>query len=348
MNEIQASLKFKKDKIEEPEFYLGAKLEKKRLNSRDVWTMSSTDYVKAAIDNVEEQLKKKGKKLATKAPTPMTTNYYPEMDTSPELDSSGITTFQELIGILRWSIKIGRVDILTELSMLSSYQAAPKQGHLEQIYHIFAYLKKKPKLTLYFDPQEPDIDPRWFDGDSEEIFREQYRDAEEQMPDPSMMPEPRGISVSTTAYVDASHAANKVTRRSHTGFVIFINRAPIIVYSKRQNTVEASTFSSEFIAMKACMEHITALRFKLRMFGIPVIDSTKILCDNASVVKNSTILSSTLNKKHSSIAYHSVRWHAAAGVAKIAWINTDYNLADPFTKRLSAEKRETLFGEWTY
>ena len=149
-----------------------------------------------------------------------------------------------------------------------------------------------------------------------------------------MMPEPRGISVSTTAYVDASHAANKVTRRSHTGFVIFINRAPIIVYSKRQNTVEASTFSSEFITMKACMEHITALRFKLRMFGIPVIDSTKILCDNANVVKNSTILSSTLNKKHSSIAYHSARWHVAAGVAKIAWINTDYNLADPFTRRL--------------
>ena len=79
------------------------------------------------------------------------------------------------------------------------------------------------------------------------------------MPDSTMMPEPRGASVSTTAYVDASHAANKVTRRSHIGFVIFMNRAPIIVYSKRQNTVEASTFSSEFIAMKACIEHITAL-----------------------------------------------------------------------------------------
>ena len=298
--------------------------------------------------NVEEQLKKRGKKLVTKALTPMTTNYYPVMDTSPELDSNGITTYQELIGMLRWSVEIGRVDILTELSMLSSYQAAPRQGHLEQIYHIFAYLKKKPKLTLYFDPQEPDIDPRWFDGDSEDIFKEQYRDAEEQLPDSTMMPEPRGTSTSTTAYVDASHAANKVTRRSHTGFVIFMNRAPVIIYSKRQNTVEASSFSSEFIAMKACIEHITALRFKLRMFGVPIIDATKILCDNASVVKNSTILSSTLNKKHSSIAYHSVRWHVAAGVVKIAWISTDYNLADPLTKRLCAEKRNALFGEWTY
>jgi hypothetical protein len=212
MNEIQASLKFKKNKIEEPEFYLGARLEKKKLNGRYVWTMSSTDYIKAAIANVEEQLKKRGKKLVTKAPTPMTTNYYPEMDTSPELEPSGITTYQELIGMLRWSVEIGRVDILTELSMLSSYQDAPRQGHLEQIYHIFAYLKKKPKLTLYFDPQEPNIDPRWFEGDSPQTFKEQYRDAEEQMPDSTMMPEPRGASVSTTAYVDASHATNKVTR----------------------------------------------------------------------------------------------------------------------------------------
>ena len=348
MNEIQASLKLKKNKVEEPEFYLGARLEKKQLNGRDVWTMSSTDYIKAAIANVKEQLNKRGKKLATKAPTPLTTNYYPEMDTSPELDPNGITTYQqELIGILRWSVEIGRVDILTELSMLSSYQAAPRQGHLEQIYHIFAYLKKKPKLTLYFYPQEPDINPRWFEGDSQETFREQYRDAKEQLPDSTMMPEPRGASVSTTAYVDASHAANKVKWRSHTGFIIFMNRAPVIIYSKRQNTVEASTFSSEFIAMKACVEHITALRFKLRMFGIPIIDATKVLCDNGSVVKNSTILSSTLNKKHSSIAYHSVQWHVAAGVLKIAWISTDYNLAHPLRKRLCVEKRNALFGEWT-
>ena len=348
MNDIQATLKFKKDKVEELDFYLGAKLEKKVINGRPVWTMSSVDYVKAAIENVEAQLKKQNKKLATKAPTPMTSNYYPELDESPELDPDGVTTFQELIGILRWAVEIGRVDILTEISMLSSYQASPRQGHLEQIYHIFAYLKKKPKLTIYFNPQEPSIDPRWFEGDTQETFREQYRNAKEQLPDEHMMPEPMGIPVSVVAYVDASHAANKVTRRSHTGFVIFINRSPIMVYSKRQNTVEASTFSSEFIAMKVCVEHIIALRFKLRMFGIPINGPAMVLCDNASCVKNSSILSSTLNKKHSSIAYHSVRWHVAAGVLKVAWIDTNYNIADAFTKRLSAEKRNALFGEWTY
>ena len=348
MADIQSDLKFKNNKIEAPDFYLGAKLQLKKLNGRDTWTMSSADYIKSAIDNVEETLKKKGDRLPARAATPMAQGYYPETDNSPELDEQGVTTFQELIGILRWAIEIGRVDILTEISMLSSYQASPREGHLQQIYHIFAFLKKKPKLTLYFDAQEPNIDPSWFNGDTVEAFKEQYRDAQEQLPPEHMTPTPRGAAVTTTAYVDASHAANKVTRRSHTGFILFINRAPIVWYSKRQNTVEASTFSSEFIAMKVCVEHITALRFKLRMLGVPVTDPTKVLCDNESVVKNSSLLASTLNKKHSSIAYHSVRWNVAAGVIQVAWISTHLNLADAMTKRLTADKRETLFGGWTY
>jgi hypothetical protein len=72
-------------------------------------------------------------------------------------------------------------------------------------------------------------------------FSELYRDADEQMP--HTMPTQQGQSLVVTAFVDVSHGANKVTRQSHTGYyVIFINRAPIIWYSKRQQTVETSTF----------------------------------------------------------------------------------------------------------
>ena len=123
------------------------------------------------------------------------------------------------------------------------------------------------------------------------------------------MPKSRGRGVITTAFVDASHASNKKTRRSHTGYIIFINRAPVLWYSKRQQTVEASAFSSESIVMKACIEACQHLRFKLRMFGVPMDDehATNIFCDNESVVKNLTKLESVLNKKHNSIAYHYAR-----------------------------------------
>ena len=75
---------------------------------------------------------------------------------------------------------------------------------------------------------------------------------------------------------------------------------------------------------------------------------TYIFADNESMVKNASKVESTLNKKHSEVAYHFTRWNVAAEVCTIGWIDTKYNLADPFTKRTTATTRDFLFGEWTY
>ena len=77
---------------------------------------------------------------------------------------------------------------------------------------------------------------------------------------PHRMPKPRGIPIVSVAFVDSSHAANQVTRR-HSDNIIFINQAPVKWLSRRQQTVESSAFSSEFIAMKHCIEDIEHLRF---------------------------------------------------------------------------------------
>ena len=306
------------------------------------------DYVKAAVKNVEETIKNTRWRLATaNVDTPMNGSYAPELDVTEELDEKGVTFFQELIGILRWATEIGRVDILFEVSILSQYQASPREGHLEQLLHIFAFLRKHPKLTLYLSPELPNMDFGEFRTNRED-FAEIYRDAEEQLP--HRMPTPRGQSLTMTAFVDASHAANKITRRSHSGYVVFLNHAPILWCSKRQQTVETSTFSAEFIALKVCLEAIEHLRFKLRCFGIPVPqgEPTYVYCDNESVVKNTTNVESTLNKKHSSIAYHHCRWSVAAGIISLTHISTHENIADCFTKRLPSGTRNYLFDNWTY
>ena len=124
--------------------------------------MSSVDYINAAVTNIEGGLAKKGRKLNLKATTPVNITIAVELDASEELDEEGIQYFQELIGILRWATEIGRVDILHEVSLLSQYQAAPREGHLVQAPHIFAFLERKPKLTLYFDPATPEIDDTTF------------------------------------------------------------------------------------------------------------------------------------------------------------------------------------------
>ena len=131
-----------------------------------------------------------------------------------------------------------------------------------------------------------------------------------------MLP-PRGESVSRHCFVDSDHAGNTVTRRSQTGLLLFVNRAPIVWYSKRQNTVKTSTFGSEFITMKTAVEQIEGLRYKLCMFRVLLEGPTNIFCKNESVFKNASIPDSTLKKKHTSICYHRSREAVAVRTVQI-------------------------------
>ncbi|KAL7526348.1 hypothetical protein ACHAXR_001442 [Thalassiosira sp. AJA248-18] len=54
--------------------------------------------------------------------------------------------------------------------------------------------------------------------------------------------------------------------------------------SKKQTSFETSTFGSEFVAMKQASEYVKGLRYKLRMFGIPILEPTFIFGDNQSVL----------------------------------------------------------------
>ena len=74
-------------------------------------------------------------------------------------------------------------------------------------------------------------------------------------------------------------------------------------YSKRQNTVESSTFGSEFVAMRIAKDLAIALRYKLRMFGIPIDGPADVFCDNQGVVKNTSLPESVLSKCPMEIAH---------------------------------------------
>ena len=249
-----------------------------------------------------------------------------------------------LIGILRWACELGRLDILSEVSSLSTHMCAPREGHLDAIYQIFAYLKRHDRSTLVFDDAEIMIDEKLFTKVNWEDF---YEEREEEIP--PNMPKPRGKPVRMLAFCDANHAGNVVTRRSQTGILIYLNNAPISWLSKKQNTVEASSFGSEFNALRVCVEMCKALRYKLRMFGIPIEGASDILCDNNSVVKNSSLPQSVLQKKHHSITYHFVREHAARGIIRVAKIDGTTNLADLFTKTtIPTSKRRELVSQILY
>lgn len=120
------------------------------------------------------------------------------------------------------------------------------------------------------------------------------------------------------------------------------NMMPVQWYWKKQNTIETSTFGSEFIALRIATELIEALRYKLRMFGVKLPGPARVFCDSESVVKSSTMLESRLKKKHCSIAYHRCREAVAAGKLLIYYEKSETNLADILTKSLSRSKKDPL------
>eukprot|EP00980_Cylindrotheca_fusiformis_P025983 scaffold15088_cov93-Cylindrotheca_fusiformis.AAC.1 len=77
--------------------------------------------------------------------------------------------------------------------------------------------------------------------------------------------------------------------------------------------------------MRTATEAIRTLRAKLRLFGIPIEGPTYVLGDNESVVKSTSNVEATLNKKHQAICWHAVREAAAGGWIAIGWEPTETN-----------------------
>ena len=115
MKGIQRTFKLKDDKKAEPEDYLGASLAKMMMSDGyNCWSMSPEKYVKSAVANVEEKLVKSEKRLPSRCNTYLKPGYRPEMDDSYELKADGLQYYQELVGVLRWMVEFGRIDILLE------------------------------------------------------------------------------------------------------------------------------------------------------------------------------------------------------------------------------------------
>ena len=159
--------------------------------------------------------------------------------------------------------------------MLSSHLYLPKEGHLQQVYHIFTYPKENHNARLVFDPTHLPMDPNQFERKDWRIF---YGNVTEELPPAA--PPSKGKGFIITAYVDVDHASDSVTRRSRTGYIIYINNNPVYWMSKKQNSVNTSTFGSYFMEMKHCTKYIRGLRFRLRMMGIPCEDPPFFYGDN--------------------------------------------------------------------
>jgi len=129
---------------------------------------------------------------------------------------------------------------------------------------------------------------------------------------------------------------------------MLLNNTPIHWLSKRQKTVETSTYGSELVAARIAVDLLIEMRYKLRMLGLPLEDSSTLVGDNMAVVTNTTLPSSSLKKKHQACNYHCVREAIAAGFIIFGFIKSCNNLADILTKPLGTSLFRNLLSDYMF
>ena len=156
--------------------------------------------------------------------------------------------------------------------MMSSHLAFPREGNLKEVFHVFSYLKNYIKSELVFNATVPEIDIYSFQKQdwAYSVYSNLGVYLKEEVP--PNMPEPLGLPFAMQFFVDADHAGDNVTRRSRSGYIVFLNSAPIYWHSKKQALCETSTFGNNFLALKQSTEYTRELCYNLRIFGVPVTE----------------------------------------------------------------------------
>ena len=126
-----------------------------------------------------------------------------------------------------------------------------------------------------------------------------------------------------------------MTRRSVSGVLSLVESTPISCTSKRQDTIESSSYSAEFCAGRVASEEAIALRYMLRSLGVPIKGATELCGDNLGTIISCTNPDPELKNKHMDISYHKLRECATDRIVKIIRFCTAVNRADIFTKGVS-------------
>ena len=313
-----------------PQFYLGGDVNTLPPTWKEhnvTYGLSAHTYIKNCVPNLERMCDTTFKPVSV----PFHPDYHAELDTTDLCSPPDMTRYRSLLGSANWMITLGRFDINYAVNTLAQYCVAPRLGHLQALQRIFGYLKQHPQGMLLIDTSFPSCRHQAkFHRDCD--WTEYFPDALEDIP--SKSPPPFGETVHLTAYVDADHARDHITRRSVTGIILLLNNTPIAWISKRQRTVETSTFGSEMIAARIAVDLIVEMRYKLRCLGLPVEHRSDLIGDNLSVVVNTTLPSSKIKKKHLACSIMRVREAIAAGFVRFGHIRSELNIADIATKPL--------------
>lgn len=137
---LENHFKYRLKDVGAPKRYLGATIERVDVAGSNSWSMSAKEYLEKALPVIEERFGPL--KQNNKVTTPLPKEYHPELDNSEFLNDEHIEIYQSYMGILRWAVELGRIDLCHAASLMARFYTAPRTDHLTKVLGIFAYIKK--------------------------------------------------------------------------------------------------------------------------------------------------------------------------------------------------------------
>ncbi|GJW95386.1 retrovirus-related pol polyprotein from transposon TNT 1-94 [Tanacetum coccineum] len=198
-----------------------------------------------------------------------------------------------------------RPDLTFVVCMCARYQAKPTEKHLHAVKRIFKYLRGTINRGLWY---------------------------------------PKDSSIALTTYADADHAGCQDTRRSTSRSMQFLGDRLVSWLSKRQKSIAISSMEAEYIALSDCCAQVLWMRSQLTDYDLG-FNKISMYCDNKSAIALCCNNVQHSRSKHIDIRFHFIKEQVENGVVELYFVNTEYQLADIFTKALCRERIEFLINK---
>ncbi|KAM3320566.1 putative mitochondrial protein like [Capsicum chacoense] len=218
------------------------------------------------------------------------------------------TIFRQLVGSLNY-LTITRPDISFAVQQVSQFMQAPRHLHLVVVCLIIRYLRGTSNRGLFF---------------------------------------PSGSPIRLNAFSDSDWAGCSDTRRSVTGWCMFLRESLIYLKSKKQDRVSKSSTEAEYRAMSTACSEIVRLRELLAEIGSPQSNPTPFHPDNTSAIQIATNPVYHERTKHIKVDYHYIREVVDKGVITLTHVSSDLQIADAFTKSMARQRHQFLVGKLVF
>ena len=213
--------------------------------------------------------------------------------------------YRQLVGSLNY-LTITRPDISFAVQQVSQFLQTPRQPHLAVVKRIIRYLKGTSGRWIFF---------------------------------------PADTSLQLTGYSDADWAGCMDTRRSVTGWCMFLGNALISWKSKKQDRISKSSTESEYRAMSAACSEIVWLRGLLHELGFTQQHPTPLHADNTSAIQIASNPVFHERTKHIEVDCHYIREALDHNVLTLPHISTEHQTADVFTKALPRPRHQLMIDK---